>query len=142
MPAIRAAQNWGKRPTAVITRDDWAGHRHPLTGEEMGDKDEWTSWDHALAGAFQTIEDYSDEYGLLVWERDDEAFEVEAVRKIHPFKRAVDEATRGTEKKPYKPRPGEYFVPKVWSRREDEEGRGVFQTFREWVESQVDEGQS
>lgn len=104
----------------------------------MGDRDEWTSWDYALIGAFQTIEDYSDEYGLLAWERDDEAVVVDAVRKIHPFKQAVELKTRGTEKKPYKPAAGEYFVPRLSSRRKDENGEEVYRTFREWVESEAD----
>lgn len=138
MPAIRAAQNWGKRPTAVITRDDWFGHRDPLTGAEIGDRDEWTSWDHALANAFQTIEDYSDEYGLLVWERDDEAVEVDAIKKIHPFKRSVDLLTKGSQKKPYEPRPGEYFIPKMKTRRKDEDGNPKYQTYSEWVKAEAE----
>lgn len=121
----------------MILRDEWVGHRNPLTGEPMGDRDEWTSWDHALAGAFQTIEDYSDEYGLLVWERDDEAVEVDAIRKIHPFKRAIDLATKGSAKKPYEPRPGEYFVPKMHTRRKDEDGNEKYRTYSEWIEEEV-----
>src|SRR5690606_5854193 len=99
--AIRAAREWGKRPTAIITQDDWYGHRDPLTGHPQGDRDEWVTWDHALANAYQTIEDYSDEYGLLPWTLDDEYIDVYANKKIHKFKAAVDNATKGTEKKPY-----------------------------------------
>lgn len=119
-----------KRPTAVIARDDWYGHRDPLTGEPLGDRDEWISWDHALADAFQTIEDFTDSAsGLPVWQIEDEAVEVDAVKKINKFRKSVEMATKGTEKKPYKPSPGEYFVPKIFSRRSD----GSVQSFHEWT---------
>lgn len=113
--------------------DDWFGHRDPFTGRKVGDKDEWLEWDHLLADAFQLIDDYTDEYGLLVWERDDEAAIVDAVRKIHPFKQAIDQRTAGSPNKPYKALPGEYFVPRMTSRRSDDS----FQTFRDWVSTQV-----
>ena len=81
------------------------------------------------------IEDHTDEYGLLVWEREDPSVDIAAHRRIHKFKAAIDERTRGTEKTPYKPKAGEYFVPRVESLREDES----IQTFREWVERSVAE---
>lgn len=114
-------------------RDDWYGHRDPFTGAKMGDKDEWLEWDHLLADTYQIIEDHTDEYGLLVWEREDEAVAIDAVRKIHPFKESVDLVTSGTANKPYKARPGEYFVPDVSSRRSDDS----LQTFRQWIEGQT-----
>lgn len=131
---IRAAQKWQKRPTAAIMRDDWFGHRNPLTGKPLGDRDEFTAWDHALIGAFQTIEDYTDEYGLLAWEREDPQVAINANRKIHPFKEALEMKTKGTDKKPYKARPGEYFVPEVISQRSD----GSIQTMREWIEREIE----
>lgn len=137
MPSIRIAVRMMRRPTAHIMGDDWFGHRDPLTGEPQGDREEMTSWDHSLLNAFQTIEDYSDKHGLLVWEIDDERVVVEAVRKIDKFQRAVDERTKGTEKKPYKPVPGESFYPRVHSREMDEDGNEVFNTFREWVEKSI-----
>ena len=120
-------------------RDDWYGHRNPFTGDPEGDKDEWLEWDFLLLEALQIIEDYSDEYGLLAWEREDEAVVVDAERRIHKFKAAVDNATKGSKTKPYEPRPGEYFVPKMWSRREDADGNEVIQTRREWIERMVAE---
>lgn len=102
----------------------------------MGDKDEWTSWDHALVTALQVIEDYTDEYGLLAWEREDEAVEIDAVKKIHKFKASIDARTRGTEKHPYKALPGEYFVPDMWSKRRVD-GKQVFQTYAEWLEKEA-----
>lgn len=133
LPAVRAALGWGKRPTTVIMRDDWFGHRDPLTGEPLGDRDEWLDWDHALAYAFQTIEDYSDSAGLLQWQLDDEAVEVNAIRKINKFQAAVDVMTKSRGGKPYEPKPGEYFVADLFTRRAD----GHIQTYREWVEKQV-----
>ena len=126
MPSIRASRGWGgKRPTAVIMHDEWYGHR-TVSGREIGDKDEWIDWDYALANAFQTIEDYTDQYGLLAWELADERVEVNANRKTPKFKAAIDRATSG---KNYKALPGEYYVPEVFSR--DREGR--IQTFEEWI---------
>lgn len=113
--------------------DDWYGHRDPFTGDPKGDKDEWLEWDFLLLETLQMIEDHTDEYGLLVWEREDEAVVIDAEKRIHKFKAAIEDRTRGTEKRPYKPRPGEYFVPDLYSRRPD----GSIQTFREWVERSV-----
>lgn len=93
--------------------DDWYGHRHPLTGSPQGDKDEWTQWDYSLAQAYQTIEYYRDGNGIFQWQKDDPLEDIAAIRKHDAFQAAVDIMTRGTEKKPYKPTPGEYFVPDV-----------------------------
>ena len=142
MPSIRVAIKMQKRPTAAIMGDDWFGHRDPLTGEPRGDKGEFLSWDWSLLNAFQTIEDYTDsKSGLPIWEMDDERVVVDAVRKVNKFQRSIDERTKGTEKKPYKPVPGEYFVPNMWSREKDESGESVFQTFREWVEKSIEKGE-
>lgn len=130
-----------KRPTAAIMGDDWFGHRDPLTGMPQGDKDEYLSWDWALLNAFQTIEDYSDKHGLPTWEIDDERVVVEAHRRIDKFQRAIDERTRSTKAREYKPVPGEYFVPDVHSREIDENGNEVFNTFREWVEKSIEKDQ-
>lgn len=91
-----------------------------------------------MVEALQTIEDSTDEYGILVWEREDEAVEIDAVKKIHKFKSAVDRATTGTEKHPYKAVPGEYFVPDLWSRRKDESGNPVIQTYEEWLKKEIE----
>lgn len=117
-------------------RDDWYGHRDPITFSPAGDKDEWLDWDHALIDALQTIEDYSDQYGLLKWELDDERAEVDAIKKFHPFEVARDNQTKGTKNKPYTPEPGEYFVPEIWTR----DKRGL-QTYQEWLEKKIAEEQ-
>lgn len=118
-------------------RDDWFGHRRVSNGLPIGDKDEWIEWDHVLIDVFQTIEDYTDEYGLLVWQREDEAVVIDAKKKIHPFKESVDLATKGSEKKPYKPEPGEYFVPEMWSRKKDADGNELIQSYREWLSKEI-----
>lgn len=111
-------------------RDEWYGHRNPASGEPVGDRTEWIEWDFALAYAVQTIEDYSDEYGLLAWELADERVEVNANKKIHKFKAAIERTTSG---KNYKASPGEYFIPEVFSRGKD----GEIQSFAEWIEKEA-----
>lgn len=130
MPAIRAAIKTLKRPTAVIMRDDWYGHRDPFTWEEVGDKDEWLDWDYALIDAVQTIEDFTDDSGILVWEREDPNAVINAVKKIDRFKEAVEDRTSG---KNYKAAPGEYFVPDIQPFGED----GELQTYSEWIEREI-----
>lgn len=103
----------------------------------MGDSSEWIDWDHALIQALQTIEDYTDDSGILAWEREDEAVEIDAIKKVHKFKAAVDRATTGSEKHPYKAQPGEYFIPDLWSRRKDANGKEVIQTYDEWMEKEA-----
>lgn len=115
--------------------DDWFGHYDPFTGDRSGDKDAWLRMDYLLMSALQIIEDSTDEYGLLVWEREDEAVEIDAEKRVHKFKAAIDRATAGTEKKPYKGVPGEYFVPRMISRRSDDS----IQTRKEWIEKMIEE---
>lgn len=119
--------------------DDWFGHRDPFTGEPIGDKDEYTSWDYALQNAFQAIEDYTDsKSGLLIWEIEDENAYVNANKKYNKFQAAIDKKTAGTPNKPYKAAPGEYFVPELKSHVRDENGEPVFQTMREWMQKEID----
>lgn len=134
------ARTTGKRPTAFIMRDEWFGHRNPLTGAPMGDREEYTSWDFALLEALQTVEDFTDsKSGLPIWEVETPWVEVDAVKKVNKFQASIENATKGTERKPYKPRPGEYFVPALYSRKTDEEGNEVFWTFREWASREQDD---
>lgn len=118
-------------------RDDWYGHRDPFTGNPVGDREEWLEWDFLLLDTLQIIEDSTDEYGLLAWEVADEAVEVDARKRIHKFRAAIDRATSGSANKPYKPQPGEYFVPQLFSRRSDDS----IQTRREWIEKMAVEGE-
>lgn len=121
--------------------DDWFGHRDPFTFEPVGDKDEYTSWDYALQNAFQAIEDYTDsKSGLLIWEIEDENAYVNANKKFNKFQAAIDKKTKGTANKPYQPSPGEYFVPDLKSHVHDDNGAPVFQTMRDWMQKQIDEG--
>lgn len=100
-----------------------------MTGEIVGDPHAHTELDYALEYAIQVIEDFTDQYGLLAWEVDDEAVEVKAIKKIHPFKESMELVTKGTPKKPYQPTAGEYFVPEVRTLRTN----GHIQTFTEWA---------
>jgi hypothetical protein len=130
MASIRAASRNLKRPTALIMRDDWYGHRDPFSGEPQGDKDEWLDWDYALVDAVQTIEDLSDpNSGLLRWELDDDDAVVDAVKRIDPFQESIDLATRGEN---YKPTPGEKWYPDIYRY-----GGGELQTYDQWIEQQA-----
>ena len=112
-------------------RDEWYGHRDTFTFRPDSDREEYLDWDFALFDALQTIEDNTDQYGLLSWELADDAVEVDAIKKVHKFEQARDLATKGSAKKPYQASPGEYFVPDVWTRRSG----GHIQTWQEWMES-------
>lgn len=116
--------------------DDWYGHRNPLTGVPTGDQDEWIAWDFALAQAYQTIEYYRDQNGIFQWQKDDPLENIAATRKHDPYQAAVDLMTRGTEKKPYKPTPGEYFVPDVKVRNG---AKRDMWTYSDWVEFKLKE---
>lgn len=131
VPAIRVAIRLHKRPTAVIMQDDWYGHRDWLTWKKRGDKDEWTKWDFALVNALQTIEDFSDDNGILAWEKEDDNAVIDAVKKIDPFREAVEDRTSG---KNYKAANGEYFVPHVYAFGDTE-----LQTFGEWISKPVED---
>ena len=117
----------------MILSDKHALHRDPFTGEPF-EEPEWTSWDYALVQAVQLIEDYTDQHGILVWERESDSVIVEAVAKVDPFEAAKEKATSG---KNYKAAKGEYFFPKLslvyWKDEDD------WPTFRSWVESQVED---
>lgn len=112
-------------------RDAWYGHRD-FYGQEFGDRDEWIDWDYSLIDALQTIEDMTNkETGLLEWEVEPEAMEVSARKKIDKFRAAVDKATKGTEKKPYKPEPGEVWVPDLNWRGSEED----YPTYRDYLKN-------
>lgn len=134
MSAIRAAKDWGKRPTASVMGDEWYGHRDWFTGLPRGDKDEWVEWDWALIRAFQTVEDWTDSHGLLRYEVDDpkQRTYVEAVKKIDQFEAAKD---RITSRKNYKPDPGEYFAPRLEKRSKE------WPTLQEYIEHEIEKEQ-
>lgn len=115
-------------------RDDWYGHRDPFTGEKTGDKDAWLDWDYALLDAVQTLEDWTNQHGLLVWEVDDpkKRVIVEAKRKTDQFEAAKD---RITGKKNYEARPGEIFVPNLVLDSED----GEWPTMEEYIDHLIEE---
>ncbi len=62
MSALRAADNYKQRPTAIILHSAYALHEKwwdrqwtPSLGDES-----WTDWDYVLAEVYQIIEDYTD----------------------------------------------------------------------------------
>lgn len=104
-----------------------------MNGDPCGEP-EWTTWDYALMSALQLIEDFTDQNGLPVWEKESDRVIVEAVRKTDKFEAAKEKTTN---KKNYKSVPGEYFVPRLklmpgW----EEDG---WPTFQEWAESQQED---
>ena len=109
-------------------RDSQFGHLRGGTG--------WTEWDYVLIQALRTIEDNTDDSGLLIWERESDRVDVQATRKVNPFKRAIDAKTKGTAKKPYKPLDGEYFTPDVKLIDGDE-----WPTYREYIDNEVKKAQ-
>lgn len=113
----------------MILGDHYAQHRHPASGEPLKGEVIWTPWDYALANALQLIEDFSDQNGLIVWEKESKDVIVEAVRKQDPFESAKD---RITSAKKYDRLPGEYYVPRLslkpWAKE--------WPTFQGWVEEQ------
>src|SRR5690606_21291397 len=87
--AIRHGRAWGKRPTASLARDDWFGHR-TASGEEFGDRDEYIDWDYALIEALETIEDFTDDNGLIRWEVEEDGVSVDSVRTFDKFQASID----------------------------------------------------
>lgn len=85
-------------------------------------------WDFALAEALQTIEDYTNQHGILAWEADSERVDVSAAKKIDKFESAKQ---RNTGRKNYKAEPGEYFVPHL------ELLGGEWPTMAEYVRGQM-----
>ena len=92
-------------------QDPYFGHRDPLTGEPLRDRDEMTDWDFALIAAFQLINDLTDKHGLLRHETESDRVMVSAKKEIDRFQAAVDRMTKSTGKRGYTPSAGEYFVP-------------------------------
>lgn len=111
--------------------DDWYGHRNEF-GEPVGDKDEWIVWDYALVNAFQVIEDWTDQHGLLRYEVDDphERTQVLAMKRIDKFEAQKTAITKGQKNPP----PGQYFVPKI----ELLPGVEEWPTMREFIEAEIE----
>ena len=111
--------------------DDWFGHRD-INGKTVGDKSERVDWDFALMTAFQVIEDGTDEDGNLIWEVDYEGVLVESQKTTNRFHASVD---RKTQKKDYKPTPGERWRPVVKPVR----GQEYLPTRAEWLKQKAEE---
>lgn len=127
---------WGQRPTAVLMRDPFFGHRDWF-GDPVGDPDLWVEWDFVLASAVQVIEDLTDKHGIPVWVSESEGVVVDAVKRIDKFQASIDRKTKGTAKKPYVPEPGESWIPDVVSRVE-----GFYPSYRDYVAGLREGGRS
>lgn len=114
----------------ALTRDDWFGH-WTVQGDRHGDPNERIEWDFALIEALETIDDFTDDNGLLRWEVDEDGVSVDSVKTYDKFQASID---RKTGRDNYKPEPGERWKPVVRPSRYREDGG--FQTFAEWRESQ------
>lgn len=115
--------------------DPHFGHRDFYSGKPDGKSDEWTAWDYALIQAYQTVQDWTDQHGNLVYEVDDpkERVIVSAVKKYDKFEAAK---TRRTSGKNYKPDPGEYFTSKL-----DLKSGQEWPTLEEYIQAKVEESQ-
>lgn len=113
--------------------DPHHGHRDFYTGQPDGRSDEWTTWDYALITAYQTIQDWTDQHGNLVYEVEDpkERVIVSATKKIDRFEAAKASRTAG---KNYKPTPGEHFIPKL-----DLKAGQDWPTLEEYIQAKIDE---
>lgn len=131
LPSIRAAKEWGKRPTEMIFGDPAFGFREGPEGVVYGEVS-WTSWDYALVQALQLIEDYTTDNGLLIWEVDNTAENVmvSAERYIDRFEASRDSITG---RKNYKSSPGERFRPRLDLRY------GEWPTFEDWVKKKSED---
>lgn len=113
----------------MLMRDEFFGHRHPLTGSPIGDKEEWIAWDFALVNAFHTAEAFTDQNGINQWTKEDPNAAIGAMKKIDEFQGSVESITSGSK---YKKTPGEYFVPDI---KEISRGEGLW-TFADWREAE------
>lgn len=124
----------------MLFRDPYAGHRDYYSGEADGGRDEWTSWDFALATATQAIIDGTTEEGHLIWEIDADDVDVTAVHDINKARAAIDVVT-GVEG--YKATPGEFYRTKLHHPYHSAESVEPerWQTRREWYEKKLAEDQ-
>lgn len=114
----------------MLMHDHYALHRNPWT-DEPADAIVWTDWDYLLAECVQFIEDYTTQEGHLAWESESERVTFDARRKINKARAAIDRKTKGSEKNPYKPYDGEYWVTDPVLMRGDD-----WPTLDEWLEEQ------
>lgn len=109
---MRAAKDYGQRPTAMILHDPYALHRKwwdwtwkPTPGID----DAWTQWDYVLADTYQVIQDYTDpETGQ--WMPFDQSGEVDWDVEIK-YSGSAEALDREREKRELKPGESLYAVP-------------------------------
>lgn len=129
---------WGpKRPTVMLTEDEYFNHRRLDTQEPLEgvDKDEWTPWDFAIVRAYQTIEAYTDRNGIFEWYKDDPEERIDAKKTFDPYQAGIDRITNSKQFKEHGAPPGLQFRPDIKSGRED----GSMWTYAEWREAKYKE---
>lgn len=100
-----------------------------MSGDKIGDRDQWIKWDYALVGALQVIEDNTTSSGHPSWVVESERVDVLAVKSIDKFQAAIDRKTSGTK---YKASPGETH------RAEIKLLGGEYPTYREYIEGLIE----
>lgn len=108
LSTLRAAKDYGQRPTAMLFHDQYAMHRkwwnewlwgEPWVPDAMS-KD-WTDWDYILSDVYQIITDFTDpESGQIMWF--DQSAEVywDVKRKSSGYMEAVENARKGDKELP------------------------------------------
>lgn len=117
MSRIRAAKDWGKRPTAAIMMDDAFGHRDPFTGIPKGDVNAWIYWDHLLANVHQLIVDFTDDNGFLAWEKDDPSEAMEILASARQDRAEATKTRFETSAQKILSRPGYYVEMRMKLRK-------------------------
>lgn len=84
----------------MLFHDPHALNRNSFTWEPDSPHDQWNEWDFALAEARQVIEDYTDEDGLLIWERDSEDTVVKAYWKLNRARAAKERLQKKSKETP------------------------------------------
>jgi hypothetical protein len=108
LSVLRAAKDYGQRPTAMLFHDQYAMHRKPwnewLWGEEWVPDEfskDWTDWDYILADVYQLVTDFTDpESGQIMWF--DQSSEVywDVRRKSSGYMEAVENSRKGDKELP------------------------------------------
>lgn len=126
----------------MVMRDDWFGHREPLTGKPTGDRNEWVAWDFRLMQVFQLIEDFTDTHGFLAWEVDDPKGRVivETTREVDRVQQAIDISEKKKENKDFLAKvEGSYLAPRLTKRNKNTDWPGHEEFFEYLAEKYGDE---
>jgi|SRR5699024_149517 len=136
MSRLRAAKDWGNRPTAAVMMNDDYGHLNWVTGERKLPPGTWTIWDYLLANVFQIINDFTDQNGFLAWEVDDpqERMEIRGILRTDRAENVKQKVEKQNAKRMERV-PGSYVALKIRKRREEDD----FPTHSEYFDRLVEE---